>query len=96
MKSGAKSSVHGNIWGNSSCCHLGILYILIALLVILDAYATMGPMSLTIVVIVAGGGVYNLMLINKKDVFELSDINFLKWNSIILLIIAVIYLMSIR
>lgn len=29
----------------------GILYVLIALLVILDSYATMGPMSLTIVLI---------------------------------------------
>jgi len=74
---------------------LGILYILIALLVILDSYATMGPMSLIIVLIVAGGGVYNLVIINKKEVYDLSDINFLKWNSIILLIIAVIYLMSI-
>lgn len=73
----------------------GILYVLIALLVILDSYATMGPMSLTIVLIVAGGGIYNLMVINKKEVFDLSDINFLKWNSIILLIIAVIYLITI-
>lgn len=74
---------------------LGILYILIALLVILDSYATMGSLSLIILLIVAGGGIYNLVIINKKDVYEISDINFLKWNSIILLIIAVIYLMSI-
>lgn len=73
----------------------GILYILIALLVILDSYATMGPMSLTIVLIVVGGGLYNLMIINKKEEFELADINFLKWNSIILLIIAAVYLISI-
>lgn len=74
---------------------MGILYVLIALLVILDSYATMGPMSLTIVLIIVGGGIYNLMIINKKDVFDLSDINFLKWNSIILLIIAAIYLLTI-
>lgn len=75
---------------------LGILYVLVALLVVLDAYATMGPMSLVIVLIVVGGGVYNLMLINKKDVYDLADVNFLKWNSIILLIIAVIYLITIK
>lgn len=74
---------------------LGILYVLIALLVILDSYATMGSLSLIILLIVAGGGIYNLVIINKKDVFDLSNINFLKWNSIILLIIAVIYLISI-
>ncbi|WP_414733229.1 hypothetical protein [Acetobacterium carbinolicum] len=74
---------------------LGILYIVVALLVILDSYVTMGPMSLIIVLIAAGGGIYNLMIINKKDVFDLSDVNFLKWNSIILLFIAVIYLISI-
>ncbi|MBK5245389.1 MAG: hypothetical protein JJE18_10355 [Eubacteriaceae bacterium] len=74
---------------------LGILYILIALLVILDSYATMGSLSLIILLIVAGGGIYNLVIINKKDVYKISDINFLKWNSIILLIIAVIYLRSI-
>jgi 4-hydroxybenzoate polyprenyltransferase len=73
---------------------LGMLYVFIALLVILDAYATMGFMSLIILLIVAGGGGYNLMIINKKDVFDLSDINFLKWNSIILLTITVIYLLS--
>jgi len=55
----------------------------------------MGPMSLTIVLIVAGGGIYNLMIVNKKEVFDLSDIKFLKWNSIILLIIAAIYLITI-
>jgi hypothetical protein len=76
-----------NVWG--------ILYVLIALLVVLDSYATMGPMSLVIILIVAGGGIYNLMLVNKKEVFALSEINFLKWNSIILLIIAAIYLMTI-
>lgn len=73
----------------------GILYVLIALLVILDSYGIMGPMSLTIVLIVAGGGIYNLMIVNKKEVFDLSDIKFLKWNSIILLIIAAIYLITI-
>ena len=56
----------------------GILYVLIALLVILDSYGTMGSMSLTIVLIVAGGGIYNLMIVNKKEVFDLSDIKFLK------------------
>lgn len=76
-----------NVWG--------ILYVLIALLVILDSYATMGPMSLIIILIVAGGGIYNLMIINKKEVYDLSDINFFKWNSIILLIIAAIYLITI-
>lgn len=74
---------------------MGILYVLIALLVILDSYATMGPMSLTIVLIVVGGGIYNLTIINKKEVFDLSAINFLKWNIIILLIIAAIYLITI-
>jgi hypothetical protein len=74
---------------------LGILYILIALLVILDSYATVGTLSLIIVLIAAGGGIYNLMIINKKEVYDLSDVNFLKWNSIILLFIAVIYLISI-
>ena len=73
---------------------LGVLYILIALLVILDSYATMGPMSLVIVLIAGGGGIYSLMTINKKEVFEISDINFLKWNSIILLIITAIYLIT--
>lgn len=74
---------------------MGVLYVLIALLVILDSYATMGPMSLTIILIVAGGGIYNLTIINKKEVFEITDINFLKWNSIILLMITVIYLITI-
>lgn len=74
---------------------MGVLYVLIALLVILDSYATMGPMSLTIVLIVVGGGIYNLMIINKKEVYEIADINFLKWNSIILLMIAAIYLITI-
>ncbi|MGV8906610.1 MAG: hypothetical protein ACOH15_08420 [Acetobacterium sp.] len=74
---------------------MGSLYILIALLVILDSYATISPMSLIIVLIVAGGGIYNIMTINKKEVFDLSDINFLKWNSIILLVIAAIYLIAI-
>ena len=73
---------------------LGILYISIALLVILDSYATMGSLSLIILLIVAGGGIYNLVIINKKDVFDLSNINFLKWNSIILLIITAIYLIT--
>lgn len=76
-----------NIWG--------ILYVLIALLVILDSYATIAPMSLIIMLIVAGGGIYNLMVVNKKEAFELSDINFLKWNSIILLTIVAIYLIMI-
>lgn len=76
-----------NIWG--------ILYIIVALLVILDSYATMGSMSLIIVLIVVGGGIYNLVLINKKEVYDVSDINFLKWNSIILLIITAIYLIPV-
>ncbi|AFA49898.1 hypothetical protein Awo_c31700 [Acetobacterium woodii DSM 1030] len=68
---------------------------MVALLVILDSYATIAPMSLIIILIVAGGGVYNLKIINKKETFNLSDINFLKWNSIILLTIGAIYLITI-
>ncbi len=74
---------------------VGVLYVLVALLVILDSYATIAPMSLIIILIVAGGGVYNLKIINKKETFNLSDINFLKWNSIILLTIGAIYLITI-
>ncbi|WP_041669219.1 hypothetical protein [Acetobacterium woodii] len=74
---------------------VGVLYVMVALLVILDSYATIAPMSLIIILIVAGGGVYNLKIINKKETFNLSDINFLKWNSIILLTIGAIYLITI-
>jgi len=73
----------------------GALYVVAAFLVILESYARMSEIVIIIMVIVIGGGIYNLMLINKKEMFDLSDIKLLRWNAIILLTIALVYILTI-
>lgn len=69
----------------------GILYVVIAFLVVLASYSMMSDIMLIMMLIMIGGGVYNLMLVNKKEVYDINDVRLLRWNGIILFAIAVVY-----
>ena len=69
----------------------GILYVVIAFLVVLASYSIMSDIMLIMMLIMIGGGVYNLMVINKKEVYDINDVRLLRWNGIILFAIAAVY-----
>ncbi|MBC3804931.1 hypothetical protein GH808_10865 [Acetobacterium fimetarium] len=69
----------------------GILYVVIAFLVVLASYAIMSDIMLIMMLIMIGGGVYNLMLVNKKEGYDINDVRLLRWNGIILFAVAAVY-----
>ena len=69
----------------------GILYVVIAFLVMLASYAIMSDIMLIMMLIMIGGGVYNLMLVNKKEGYDINDVRLLRWNGIILFAVAAVY-----
>ena len=69
----------------------GILYVVIAFLVVFASYAIMSDIMLIMMLIMIGGGVYNLMLVNKKEGYDINDVRLLRWNGIILFAVAAVY-----
>lgn len=69
----------------------GSLYLVVAVLVILASYTIMSDIMLIMMLIMIGGGIYNLLLVNKKNGYDLADLRLLRWNGMILLAIAIVY-----
>jgi len=69
----------------------GSLYLVVAVLVVLASYTIMSDIMLIMMLIMIGGGIYNLLLVNKKSGYDLADLRLLRWNGMILMAIAIVY-----